>query len=239
MRRHLGQYAVLGFAVWLSSSGLARGGVVYVGDDSLGRFSGTVDVLSLRHPSTANPTEAGGVAWNGAADVVTGDAISGATHTFGALNSAGIRGSRFALRFALAEPGNDPTLTLNDFEVNFFRPDGALGFRLNYVAPPGGLVLGNSTGASNYDHIFRVVFDNPTQASLFNDPANANWRVGLNVTAPITNASGGAEDFAFARLDSLQAVPEPGVVTLWAVGVAGTGAWSLRRRFRRKQEHAA
>ena len=159
----------------------------------------------------ASPNEAGGAAWDGAADVLSGDWVS-TTRTLPALNltEAGILadGSNFGLLLEVDEP--DAGLVLQDLTATFFEADGSVLFT---ASTAGSYALGSTLSPGNAGYIFRVELSGPEAAQFFGNSSN---RVG--VAAAITDSAGGPEIISAASLTDAQIIPLPAAAWLGIVG---------------------
>jgi len=172
-------------------------------------FGSVLNVLALQ----ANGSEAGGVAWNGSADVTSGDAKPNSqTRSVSEIIASGANVSTFGIVFNIAQPGNNPDVTLNQFSVVFYSAAGAELFVASFNTPT--ILSQINAGVGGAGHIFDVVFD-PFEANFFNDPTN---RIGIRVTDPITGAQGAPESFYL--------IPSPSAFAI----MGGAGLITMVRR---------
>lgn len=178
-------------------------------DQSGTGFGSVLNVLALQ----ANGSEAGGVSWNGSADVISGDAKPfSQTRSVGEIKASGANTSTFGVVFNIAQPGNNPSVTLNQFSVVFYSAAGSELFVASFNTPTVLEQIGGGVGNSGY--LFNITLD-PFEANFFNDSTN---RIGIRVTDPITGALGAPENFYL--------VPAPSAAAM----MTGVGLICLRRR---------
>jgi hypothetical protein len=217
------------------SAVVQAGAVTYTGtsvDFNGAGFGNVLNVLSVMNRGS----EFGSVLWNGSADVLGGDAANTSqTRTVAAMQAKGIGGTSFALYFNGNEPGNSPSVTLNDFALHFLAADGTSLFDALYSAPVGGLLISDFGGTGQAGWLFQVTLSAAEAALFFGDATN---RLGMSIGAnsPITGTAGGAENFFLGALDGPgpggDPVPEPASVALWSFGAFG--AFIVRQRARRR-----
>lgn len=174
-------------------------------------FGSVLNVLALQ----GNGSEAGSVGWDGFADVVTGDATSfSQTRSVGEILASGANVSDFGIVFNIAQPGNNPDVTLNQFTVVFYSENGSELFTASFNTPTVITQIGSGVGGAGY--LFDITFD-PFEANFF---ANTTNRIGIRVTDPITGSAGAPENFYL--------VPAPSACML--AGAAGLMSVVRRRR---------
>jgi hypothetical protein len=201
-------------------------------------FSGTGlgavnTILTIQSPGSTS-TETGSVAWNGSADVLSGDAKTGASQTLTrTLGDLGVL-SADSLRvvFNASEPGNgDNGITLNSLTFSAYAPTtGSLIFSASLLAPID--YADTFTGAGNSGFVFGLTSG---EAAAFAAAVTASGlsfdsiRAGLSASA--SNATGGNETFFIADAGGpIAAVPEPQTYALLMAGLAGIGFVARRRR---------
>jgi hypothetical protein len=201
-------------------------------------FSGTGlgavnTILTIQSPNSTS-TETGSVAWDGTADVLSGDAKTGASQTLTrTLGDLGVL-SADSLRvvFNATEPGNgDSGITLNSLTFSAYAPTtGSLIFSASLLAPIA--YADTFTGAGNSGFVFGLT---GSQATAFAAAVTASGfsfdsiRAGLSASA--SNATGGNETFFIADAGGpIAAVPEPQTYALLMAGLAGIGFVARRRR---------
>ena len=173
------------------------------------------------------PSESGAVARNGSADVITGDAKTGAsqttTRTVEELLAVGVEadGSNLALVFNVTEPGNDPGVTLEDLTATFYDADGSVLFTASTTTE---YDLDNNQGVGQSGWLFEVELSAAEADQFFSDSSN---RLGLS--ADVTNSRGGPETIYVAGVGTPQIIPIPAAA--W-MGLVGLGmAFAARRRY--------
>lgn len=200
-------------------------------------FSGTGlgaenTVLTLQSPGSST-FEQGSVTRTpgGSADVVTGDAMTGASQTMTrTLGSLGIDSATdLRVVFNALEPGNTAnSITLQDLTLTIYSPTGETLFTSGSIAGPIDFA-DTLTGAGNSGFVFAL---DAAQAAGFAGSFADNL-VGLS--ASLSNATGGFETFfvAASNGDTVPPVPEP---QTYALMLAGLGALGFVARRRRRQQ---
>jgi len=201
-------------------------------------FSGTGlgavnTVLTIQSPGSTS-TESGSVAWDGSADVLSGDVKTGASQTLTrTLGDLGVL-SADSLRvvFNASEPGNGANgITLDSLTFSAYAPTtGGLIFSASLLAP---VTYANTfLGAGNSGFVFGLT---SSEAAAFAAAVTASGvsfdsiRAGLSASA--SNATGGNETFFIADAGGpIAAVPEPQTYALLLAGLAGIGFVTRRRR---------
>jgi hypothetical protein len=217
MGQWLSAAAVLFFASLVTP---ASAGIIFtnsVSESGTG-FGSVLTLLTVQE----SPSEYGSILWDGIANVLSGDAKqSSQTHAVD-LPSAddlvgnGITPLNFGIVFNIAEPGNDPGIVLNDYELVFMDGAGNELFTESYLAPPGGLPLAaQGQGIGNSGWVFEFA-PSPQLASFFSAPSN---RVGMRILQgeAITDSAGSPETFYLAALN--EPIPEPATVVLLSLAV--------------------
>ncbi len=215
--------------------GITYGGKVSETGKGFGNAGHNLLVLQGKNSNKNHSySEWGSVEWNAdngadaivnSHNVVTSGANSTATISFGELRDLGYNSSNLALHFDLNQSSNAATITVNNFELLFFRPDSSEAqFRIGHV---GSLILGEETGggSGNWDHYFAV--DLGQYAEDF-DAAGDDWRVGMRISEAqaLGTSEAGADVFGFS------AVPEPSSIALWSLlgGIGLFMGWRQRRQ---------
>lgn len=197
--------------------------ITFDGDEySTGDGLGSVmTILTLQ----ARPAEAGEVGWNGASDVITGDAKTGAsqslTRSVQELFDIGVKpdGSNLVLVFNVSEPGNDLGVTVDDLTATFYGVDGSTLFTASTDQSYG---LGNTTGVGKAGWLFNVAMSPEEAGQFFSNSAN---RIGLSTD--VLSSAGAPETIFVASAGSPRIVPLPAAAWL---GVVGLGAALIARR---------
>lgn len=194
-------------------------------------------VLTLTSPANTS-NESGSVTWNGTTSVLTGDTLTGnsqsSTPTLGSLGVT----SPSALRIVLnaAEPGNDNTaITVNDLALRIFSPTGATLFTSDAFSTLN--LNATQAGIGNSGFVFQLT---AAEIARANSAFASTNRIGLS--ASLSNATGGPETFFAVNFaggaggggtgtgtgGGGNAVPEPGTVAIFGLGLAALGM--MRRR---------
>lgn len=215
-----------GLAVgWVGS---ANAMLVYEGQADLqGTGLGAVStVLSMQGKGNSGvETASVGLAANGLADVVSGDAKTGASQTQTVpLASLGLSSaSDLRVVFNPSEPGSNSSITLQDLRLSIYSPTGTVLFSSG--AFNAASFEQTQSGTGNAGLVFRLDDADAAlaQAAVFG--ANAQGaRIGLTATA--SNAQGGVESFYVAAAP----VPEPASYAMLAGGLMLVGLAVRRRR---------
>lgn len=205
----------------------AQAGLIYLtGETISGSGLGAVNtVLTISSPNSSS-TEAGSVAWNGSADVKTGDVNEGQTQTrsleeLGLSKSADLR-----VIFNAAEPASNP-ITLTDLVLYIFSAGGTPLFQSGAFTQ----VIFNSTEVGTGSSGFVFGLDPADIANAATAFATSSNRIGLQAMA--INATGGQETF-FVTLAGNPGgpatnVPEPGTIALIGLGLLGMGFAAKRK----------
>lgn len=191
-------------------------------------------VLTLQSPANTS-FEEGSVtrAPGGSTDVVTGDAMTGASQTSTrSLGSLGIDSAAdLRVVFNALEPGNGAnSVTLDDLVLTIYSPTGTTLFTSGSIDAPIDFA-DTFTGAGNSGFVFAL--DAPqaaaAQAAGFSGSFADNL-VGLS--ASVSNATGGFETFYVAGVsgDTVPPIPEPQTYALMLAGLGAMGFVMRRRR---------
>ncbi len=198
--------------------------------DFQGTGLGTVNtILTLQSPgSTSNEAGSVGRAVLNPNDVITGDAMTGASQsqTRTAAELGLTSASLIRVVFNALEPGSAAnSILLNDLQLNIFDAAGNLLFNSGAFAPIN--FADTFTGAGNSGFVFGldVTQAAQAQAAAFGIGFGTN-RIGIS--ASLSNATGGFETF-FVAIAPGQQVPEPGSLVLAGIALLGLAA-SQRRK---------
>ena len=204
-------------------------------------FSGTGlgsvnTILTITSPADSS-FEAGAVGRVGGADVITGNALTGASQTqTRTIGSLGITSaSDLRIVFNAVEPGNAMDIVLTSLVLTIYSPTGTALFSSGSVTCPtlGGACNFPNTfsGAGNSGFVFRLSSAQAIMAQTFAFGAGfANNYIGLSAAA--SNATGGFETFfaASAGGTTVTPVPEPETYALMLAGLGALGFVAKRRR---------
>jgi len=187
----------------------------------------------------SNTTESGGVLFNG---TPFGDAGNGAsqTRTFTFADLALTNATQLALIVNLAEPGSEPTPSVNtavsplatnanlanNITLNVYSAGGTL---LEQHTAAAGLTLNQVAGGLGGSGIvFGLTSAEATQlnATMAANAGNEVFAVG----ATFSNSAGGPETITAARLTSVAAIPEPETYALMLAGLGMLGFVARRRQ---------
>jgi hypothetical protein len=230
--------AACGILLAATGNAIAGGIITFNGDE--GAFSGTgigsVFTIMTLNAQGQTHTEAGTVSWNGTADVITGDAGTGANQTqtqlVSDLATASIDQTNIDLVLQVnQDKGGGNGLNVNNpFTLNVFDTNGNIIDSATFnPGPPNAdtsALTGTGTGHSGW--IFHVT------GLLATDFATGTNRIGLDVQT-INNASDGPETFFLANGGAAQPIPEPSSLGIAMTLFAGFGLMGVRRRRQRQQ----
>jgi hypothetical protein len=179
----------------------------------------------------ANPTEWGGVAWNGVTDVRSGNATPQSfTRTVADLRGLGINGRSFGIVFAGKETPGGLSVTLPKFSLQFFAADGTKLFTTAYQAAPGKDGIPTFGATNDTGWLYRVSLSQ-AEADLFYASDANRLGVLIDRANPVGSTSGGPESFSLLHFEIMCAcdpqVPEPSSVLIWVLGTAGI--WRVNR----------
>ena len=221
-------------ALGMSLTGTAQAALILAGPENFGGSGlGAVNtILTINSPNNTT-TESGAVSFNGTADVITGDAMTGGSQTqTRTISSLGVTSaSNLRVVFNAVEPGNASSITLTNLVLSIFSPTGTTLFSSGAFAP---IAFANTfAGTGNSGFVFRLDAADTiaAQATGFGNGAN---RIGLLGSA--SNATGGFETFFAAASVTTVPVPEPGTMAIF--GAALLGLWGARRKGRGKSRLA-
>jgi hypothetical protein len=197
--------------------------------DAIGQGFGNVETLLVLQN---NPSEFGSVTWDGSSVQIADDAkvASNAPSVADIKARFGGAPAREDLRilFNINQAGSQ-SLDLHDFAVTFLDSTGSsLGFQADFTegganSSTSGLAeVGGGTGGSG--HVFDLNLSETEYNTFFGSDSNRLGMFVLSSEAIDNAAVDGPESFA------LTAIPEPGSMTLIAVGLVGFVGYTWRRR---------
>lgn len=195
-------------------------------DGTAAGFGSLPPVLTVKPHGNATE-EYGSVAWDGSADVLSGDADLQHSQTVSVadLLAAGVTQSHFGIIFNINEDG-DKKLLFRGMSLVVYSSAGAALFSAPYVGSDIELDATDvGVGQGGFGHLFRVHVNTSEWDTYFGNLSAATNRVGITVLAgqSIQDVGAGAESFTVS-------LPEPGTLVLLALGSAGLLA---RRRLAR------
>lgn len=159
-------------------------------------------------------------------DIITGDALTGASQTQTlSLESLGITSaSDLRVVFNAIEPGNAEAngITLNDLRLSIFSPDGTELFNSGSLASAIDFA-DTFTGAGNSGFVFALDAAQAATAQALAFGADFGDNL-IGLYANLSDATGGPETFFVA------AIPEPQTYALMLAGLGIVGFMAARRR---------
>lgn len=232
--------------IGIGYAGGASASLVFMGASSdPGQGYGNVVNLLSMHKSggagTASDVEDGIVAWNGSADVISGfyaltDPNKTATHTFG---SIGLSGGTAAANIRLIwDPSEVGSASGDDTQVDalilsIFAPTGgAAVFQASLAAPVfHNYVVGPGLGVGDFVYGLDAAQAGMLQATLNGIGDFSAYRIGL--TASVSYIDDGPDTWLLANAGVPgNQVPEPGILSLAAIGMLGVAVATRRRHGR-------
>jgi PEP-CTERM motif len=201
-------------------------------------FSGTglgnvSTVLTLQGQGDAT-FEQGSVSYDGSADVLSGNALSGASQTMtrtidevGLTSAADLR-----IVFNAQEPGNgDNSILLTNLSLSIFSPTGDLLFNSGSLTDAPINFANTFTGTGNSGFVFALDAEQAAEAQAAGFSGDyGNNRIGL--FASLSNATGGPETFFVGNAAGsvTPPIPEPETYALMLAGLGVVGFVARRRR---------
>jgi PEP-CTERM motif len=191
-------------------------------------------ILTLQSPGS-DTFESGSVGRTagGSSDVISGDALTGASQTrTRSVESLGITSaSDLRVVFNAVEPGNARAqgITLNDLVLSIFSPTGEVLFSSGALAAPVPFA-DTFTGVGNSGWVFALDAAQAAaaQAAAFGASFGANL---IGLSASLSDATGGPETFFVASAGGVTApIPEPQTYALLLAGLGAVGFVVSRRR---------
>jgi hypothetical protein len=159
-------------------------------------------------------------------DVITGDALTGASQTQTlSLAALGINSaSDLRVVFNAVEPGNADAngITLNDLRLSIFSPDGTELFNSGSLTAPIDFAE-TFTGVGNAGFVFALDAAQATAAQALAFGADFGDNL-VGLYANLSDATGGPETFFVAS------IPEPQTYALMLAGLGVVGFMAARRR---------
>jgi PEP-CTERM motif len=166
-------------------------------------------------------------------DIITGDALTGAsqTQTLSLASVGATSASDLRVVFNAIEPGNDAnSIVLNDLRLSIFSPDGTELFNSGSLTTP--LSFADTlTGAGNSGFVFALDAAQAAaaQALAFGAEFGSNL---IGLYASLSDATGGPETFFVASASGgvTPPIPEPQTYALMLAGLGVVGFVAARRR---------
>lgn len=221
----------LGVLCIVSTSGIAGATLIQdvpfiqtFGGSGLGAVN---TVLTLQGATGVVTTESGSVAWDGSADVIIGDAGTGASQTL--TRQAGLFGLTDASQLRIVFNGNETNgnldVDITSLVVTIYNADGSVQFTSGAFGSTTGDIPDVDQGTGSSGFVFKLDAPQALLAGAL-DPTD---RIGLAAT--IANIDNGPDTFYLLNGPG-SPVPEPTTMLLWGTTMAGLGL--ARRRWRRR-----
>ncbi|MDO8332205.1 MAG: hypothetical protein Q7T36_17200 [Fluviicoccus sp.] len=221
-------------------------------------YGNVINLLSMQKPGGAGTgvdIEDGKVAWNGSVDVITSttgfvltDPNKTATHTFG---SVGLSGSTAASQLRLLwDPSETGSASGDDTQVNslilsIYAPGGGPALFTASLAAPvfHDHIVGPGLGVGDFVYGLDTAQAGTLQGLLTGIGDFSSYRIGLE--SNVSFVDDGPDTWLLARggpneppcvpspannFCGQQQIPEPGILSLVAVGLLGTAAATRKRR---------
>jgi hypothetical protein len=193
-------------------------------------------LLTIQSPGSSSFEEGSvGRTVDGTSDVLTGDAMSGASQSLTrTIDEVGITSaSDLRIVFNAQEPGNaaDNSITLSDLQLTIFSPTGTVLFNSGSISPIDFADTFTGTGNAGWVFALDETQAAAAQAAGFSGSFGDN-RIGL--FASVNNATGGPETFFVASAGGAVTppIPEPETYALMLAGLGVVGFMTSRRRRR-------
>jgi len=224
----------LAVAATLGFASNANASLILLGPENFaGTGLGSVNtILTLSSPASTS-RELGEVSFNGTADVITGDAATGASQTqtrllsdLGITSAADLR-----VVFNASEPAGD-AITLLFLNLNIYNANGTIFFIAQLDHPYN--FLNTQTGTGNSGFVFGLDGTETTRLQSLLNPLGGNFsslRAGLFAFAD--DSTGGNETFFVANsgvpVTPTAVVPEPETYAMLLAGLGLLGFVARRR----------
>ncbi len=215
--------AVMAFAATTASADLVLLGPQPAGGTGLGTVN---TILTIQSPGNTS-VESGSVGLTaGGAQVITGDASTGASQTL--VRSFSALGITDANQLRLVFNANEPagnSITLNSLVLNVFDDvSGGLLFSSSYAGAPQ-TFADTFTGTGTSGFVFALsAADSITLNALLALPGSGSDVIGVSASA--SSATGGAETI---YIGAVSAVPEPETYAMMLAGLGLMGFVARRR----------
>lgn len=190
-------------------------------------------ILTIQSPGSSS-FEAGAVGrtTGSSTDVISGDAMTGASQTqTRSIGSLGITSAAdLRVVFNALEPGNTAqSISLNNLQLSIYSPTGSLLFNSGAFTPIN--FADTFTGAGNSGFVFALDSTQAAQAqaAAFGSGFGSNL---IGLTAAAGDATGGFETFFVASAGGgvTTPIPEPETYALMLAGLGALGFVAKRRR---------